>query len=340
MKLSVMITCYNCEDFIGQAIESVIKQEKPFEWELLIGDDSSDDGTVDIIKDWIDKYPDNIKLFIMERTKTSKKDGTRAAQNRANLLRHAQGDYLAFLDGDDWLLGTDKFSKQISILDSEEYQVCSGCAHNIRVVDTSDSNNTKTYDMIPRGRYNGVIDNQQYWKSMYFHTNTLVFRDKCKQLLLDEKYCNFLNDNFITYIVLQYGQLYYLDEIYAQYNVTGQGLWTGKKRVYGCFRNIILYDLELDINQEYKKSAISRHLYDFTIIFKQYKESEFEIIKPLFNNLYPESFHFTYLMAKQEPFGILQRVERMILRFYVSTRHILSLLVVATNKLKHSMSIL
>jgi glycosyltransferase involved in cell wall biosynthesis len=336
MKLSVMITCYNCEDYIGQTIESVIKQEKPFEWELLIGDDGSDDSTVDIIKDWIDKYPDNIKLFIMERTKTSKKDGTRAAKNRANLLRHANGEYLAFLDGDDQLLGTDKFIQQVKILDSKEYQACSGCAHNIKVVDTSNTQNTKIYNMIPKGQYNGIIDNQKYWKLMYFHTNTLVFREECKQLLLDEKYCDFLNDNFITYIVLQYGSLYYLDDVYAQYNVTGQGLWTGKKRVYGCFRNMILYDLELDINKKYKPSAFYRHLYDFVIIFRQYKGPEFDIIAPLFDNLKPDLFHYTYLMAKKGPYGMSQKIERFFLRVEVSIRHALGLINAIRNKAKRS----
>lgn len=337
MKLSVMITCYNCEELIDQAIESVIKQEKPFEWELLIGDDGSDDSTVDIIQKWIDIYPENMKLFIMERTKTTKKDGTRAAKNRANLLRHAQGEYLAFLDGDDQLVGTEKFIQQITILDSKEYQVCSGCAHNIRVVDTSDSQNTKTYDMIPEGQYKGIINNQQYWKLMYFHTNTLVFREKCKQLLLDEKYCNFLNDNFITYIVLQYGSLYYLDNVFAQYNVTGQGLWTGKKRVYGCFRNMILYDLEMDINKEYKKSAFYRHLYDFVIIFRQYKDSEFDIIAPLFDNLKPGLFHYTYLMAKKGSYGTAQKIERFFLRIEVAIRHVFGLINALSKKIRRTL---
>ena len=50
MKLSILITSYNLEEYISQAIESVVKQNMPFEWELLIGDDGSTDGTVDIIK--------------------------------------------------------------------------------------------------------------------------------------------------------------------------------------------------------------------------------------------------------------------------------------------------
>ena len=66
--------------------------------------------------------------------------------------------------------------------------------------------------------------------------------------MLDKRYRDFLNDNFITFLMLQYGNIYYLPYSWAQYNLTGDGLWTGKKRSYGCFRNMILYDLEKSIN--------------------------------------------------------------------------------------------
>ena len=46
MKISVMITSYNLQDYIDAAIESVVRQEMPCDWEILIGDDGSTDGTV------------------------------------------------------------------------------------------------------------------------------------------------------------------------------------------------------------------------------------------------------------------------------------------------------
>lgn len=114
--------------------------------------------------------------------------------------------------------------------------------------------------------------------------------------MLDERYCDYLNDNFITYIILQYGQIYYLHNLWAQYNLTGNGLWTGKKRTYGCFRNMILYDLEIRINKQLKKESFIRHLYDFRYLFQHYNSEDKEIIKPLIDGLNSEQFKFTTIM--------------------------------------------
>ena len=80
MKLSVMITSYNLQDYIDAAIESVVRQEMPCDWEILIGDDGSTDGTVEHINRWIEKYPNNIKLFCHSREGDEGKLGSRALQ--------------------------------------------------------------------------------------------------------------------------------------------------------------------------------------------------------------------------------------------------------------------
>mgnify|MGYP000432356601 FL=1 len=72
-KVSIMLTCYNCEECIDEAIRSVVIQKMPFNWELLIGDDGSSDNTISIIDGWIKRYPENIRLFVMERDANAKK---------------------------------------------------------------------------------------------------------------------------------------------------------------------------------------------------------------------------------------------------------------------------
>ena len=262
MVLSILITSYNCVEQIDNAIRSVIEQELPLSWELLIGDDGSTDGTIDRIRSWCAKYPKNIKMFVMPRTGDCQKTGLRAARNRANLLKNASGQYLAFLDGDDQLVGTDKFKKQIEIFEKDKNGIISGVAHNIRVNEIVSG---KRYNLV-EGIKDGLVDTKKYWSEMYFHTNTIVFRSQCKKIMLNKKYRDYLNDNFITFLILQYGRLYYINEVYAQYNITGEGLWTGKRRVYGCFRNIMLYDLERKINPKLNPYSLKRHLYDIIYI--------------------------------------------------------------------------
>ena len=295
IKVSIMITCYNCEACIDNAINSVIVQDMPFEWELLIGDDGSRDNTVSHVNEWINKYPNNIKLFILPRDINEKKDGTRAAKNRANLLEKAKGEYLIFLDGDDCFLGTEKIREQVKILDNPAFKKCSCVAHNIVA---NDIVNEKKYAMTPDEIESGIVNSKKYWKEMYFHTNTILFRNSCKKTMLDIKYRNFLNDNFITYIILQKGAIYYINKLWAQYNLTGEGLWTGKNRVYGCFRNLILYDLEIRLNQDMESESFIRHLYDFRYILTNYLSADKSAVMPLVEHLNIEDFPFTWLLYR------------------------------------------
>lgn len=315
MKVSIMITSYNLEDYIDAAINSVLSQKMPFDWELLIGDDGSTDGTVAHINKWTNKYPENIKLFIMDRSEAVSKNGTRAAKNRANLLEHASGEYLAYLDGDDQLLGTDKFVRQVEILETEKYKHCSCVAHNIYAYDVPKK---EKKPMANTSMPDGIIDTKKYLKSMYFHTNTILFRKCCKEMMLRPEYRGYLNDNFITYLILQYGPIYYLHDLWAQYNLTGNGLWTGKKKIYGCFRNSILCDLEKEVNPSLEKEVFYRHASNFRLIFQLYKPENKEQITPLVADLDESTFSYTLLLYKSKSeLSTTERIKRKILRFRV-----------------------
>lgn len=308
MKVSIMITCYNLRDEIDNAIQSVVDQLMPFDWELLIGDDGSTDGTIERIETWLKKKPNNVKMFVMERTSTNEKNGIRAARNRANLLEHAKGDYLIFLDGDDNFIGTDKIKRQVDLLEKNEYSKCSCCAHNIIA---NDIINKKKYKMANETIKQGVFSSIDYWPSMYFHTNTILFRKKCKQMMLDPIYRDYLNDNFITYIILQYGDIFYINEAMAQYNLIGNGLWTGKKRIYGCFRNLIVYDLEIKINPTMRDASFTRHLYDILYIFRYFTDYDIDDVTPLIDNLNPKIFSTTTLLYKRHNLSATERLAKI-----------------------------
>ena len=67
MKVSVLLVTYNHERFIAQAIDSVLQQETRFEFELVIGDDCSIDGTRDILRAYQASNPKKIRLLTRDR---------------------------------------------------------------------------------------------------------------------------------------------------------------------------------------------------------------------------------------------------------------------------------
>lgn len=89
-KVSVILPVYNEEKYIRKAVDSVLNQ--PFDdFELIIVNDGSSDDTLDIIKGFEDE---RIKLI----NQTNQGPGA----SRNNALEIATGEYIMFLDGDDW----------------------------------------------------------------------------------------------------------------------------------------------------------------------------------------------------------------------------------------------
>lgn len=110
MKLvSIIIPTYNSEKFLDRTISGVLNQSYQ-NWELIIVDDCSKDGTVDIINNWKEK-DSRIKLIVLK----SNSGGPAHPKNIG--LQEARGKYIAFLDHDDeWL--PEKLEKQVAFLEN------------------------------------------------------------------------------------------------------------------------------------------------------------------------------------------------------------------------------
>ncbi len=91
--ISIILPCYNCQDYIGQAVDSVLGQSYT-DWELLVVDDGSTDGSRKVIEQHAAGDP-RIRVFSQPNGGVSK------ARNMA--LANARGEFIALLDADDWL---------------------------------------------------------------------------------------------------------------------------------------------------------------------------------------------------------------------------------------------
>jgi glycosyltransferase involved in cell wall biosynthesis len=92
--VSVLMTCYNREDYIAEAITSVMNSSYG-NWELIIVDDGSNDRTVSIARDFAEKEK-RIRVF-----ENDKNLGDYPNRNKA--AGYARGDYLKYLDSDDYI---------------------------------------------------------------------------------------------------------------------------------------------------------------------------------------------------------------------------------------------
>lgn len=110
--VSVIMPAFNCEKSIAKAMNSVLSQGVLLE--LIIINDCSDDGTDSIIQG----YLPNSNIIYM---KNEANLGAAETRNRGVLL--ARGEYIAFLDSDDWWEET-KLKKQLTLIKKENRVLC------------------------------------------------------------------------------------------------------------------------------------------------------------------------------------------------------------------------
>lgn len=120
--VSVSCITFNQAPYIRECIEGFLMQKTDFEFEILIHDDCSTDGTTEIIREYAGKYPDLIKPMYEEENQYSQ--GKPIGTPVWNLPR-AKGKYIATCEGDDYWTDPYKLQKQADFLENNpEYGMC------------------------------------------------------------------------------------------------------------------------------------------------------------------------------------------------------------------------
>ncbi len=96
-KISIIVPCYNAEDYIDRCVESIIRQSMELNSiQILLVNDASTDDTLKYLERWENRYPESICVITYDQN-------IRQGGARNVGLHYATGDYICFADSDDWL---------------------------------------------------------------------------------------------------------------------------------------------------------------------------------------------------------------------------------------------
>ena len=252
MKLSIHVVTYNDEKNIARALQSAIDQKLSCEFEIVIGDDCSTDGTREILTAFRDQHPGVIRLILRERN-----IGDKGKQNFVNTLQACRGEYVALLPGDDYWTAPDKLQKQIDFLDANaEF---SACFHNVLEVDESNPNHARLMCPPDQKTELTVAD---FLECNHIPTCSVMFRNNLFGEIPEWFYRGLPGDWFLHILNAQHGNVRYLNEVMAVYRKQPGGAWSSmaaEQRVRHVLDSYPLLDAHL--NFEYH-DACSRHMRD------------------------------------------------------------------------------
>lgn len=112
-KVSVFMMTYNHEFYIRQAIESVLMQKTNFDFDIVVGDDYSTDGTREIIESISDIYPGKFKLLLH-------RENIGAIANQKAVFQACTGKYIAICEVGEYWIDPLKLQKLVDFMESEE----------------------------------------------------------------------------------------------------------------------------------------------------------------------------------------------------------------------------
>ncbi|MBR1470274.1 MAG: glycosyltransferase [Lachnospiraceae bacterium] len=278
MLVSVLITTYNLENYIAEALDSVLQQETSFPVEILVGDDGSSDGTVEIVQEYSRRFPGRITLYRMPREAGVVYNRVnRSAANRLNLLEHAKGEYCTFLDGDDYYIDPKKLQRQADILEKPENADCVMCAHNLLMAYPDG------HEMpLCRAKKEHKFRLEQYWKLMFLQANAVLFRNIYKEDKPQGALAANFDDNNITFWLFRHGKMYYLPECMGAYRQVQGSSWNAIDLLKQSASNMIGYSIERELAPRFHRISDIRHYPDLKYLYEHRQEYRAEELSPFY----------------------------------------------------------
>jgi len=225
-KVSVVVLTYNHARFIDEALQSVFAQRTDFDFEILITEDCSTDGTREIVKRYAREHPSVITLLLSERNQNDNDVLTRA-------LRVARGELIALLEGDDFWTSRDKLQRQVCFLDA--HPECASCVHNAWIVDETGVRQPETF--CPIG-WQGPFTTRDVLRANFIPTCSTMLRRTVVDSLPSWFDRAIAQDWSLHLLCSERGAIGYLDEVMAAYRAHAGGLWSGSDTV-GQLRRMV-----------------------------------------------------------------------------------------------------
>lgn len=240
IKVSVICLTYNHEKHIARALDGFVNQKTNFDFEVLVHDDCSTDGTAEIIRDYAQRYPDIIKPILQTVNQYSQGIWI----DRDIVAPLAKGRYVAYCEGDDYWSDPNKLQKQYDFLSANPSY--SACAHKT-VFHNMGTGEDYLVPSIKKDRDYSLEEITMVGGSL-FGTNSFMVR---RELVVDMPDC-FLMSGFSDFQLFMYaamnGKVRCLNAAMSVYNIGVAGSWTQtmmedkQRRIHHCQVFIKLLD--------------------------------------------------------------------------------------------------
>ncbi|KEO75004.1 glycosyltransferase [Anditalea andensis] len=266
-EVSVWIITYNHEQFIAEAIDSVLMQVTDFDFKIIIGEDCSTDRTREILLEYKEKHPDKFDLYLPEKN-IGMMELIRATYSMCT------GKYVASFDGDDYWTDPHKLQKQYDFLEANPDYVLH--FHKAKIINELRGFTTYSTEAFSKNADNS-LEADHFLDGFNPITTSSVMNRNILGASLPEWYFNLPFPDYSYYfLLLQYGKVHYSPDVMSVYRVHKGGVWSGDtyKNQYG---NMINFYTQIHHHLPFlsrKKIDKSKAYYHYLLLIIYIKEGD------------------------------------------------------------------
>lgn len=244
--VSIAVLTYNHELYIKEALDSFINQETKFDFEIVVSDDASTDGTKSILKNYKEKFPELFNLNLH-----SKNIGM--MPNFISTLKSCKGKYIAFCEGDDYWTDIKKLQKQIDFLEqNKDYAIC---FHECKIF--NQATNKLEEDNITKSEKD-IYSRNDLLTGNFMHTPSIVIRNNFSIPNWLKK--SPIGDWPLYLYIIKGSKIKKIEEVMAVYRVHENSSWSSKSDLYRIKKTIKVINLaikNIDFNKKEKEKLNS-----------------------------------------------------------------------------------
>jgi len=274
--VSICCITYNHASYIEQCLDGFLMQKTTFPFEIIIHDDCSTDGTTEIIKKYVEKYP---KLFVpFYETENQYSKGVRGIYVNY-VFPHVKGQFVAMCEGDDYWIDSEKLERQIQYLTKNTDTAL--LAENTRV-----ENSIKNISYLFSSEKTESFSLEEILYKRRFATSSVVFRYSVLKEFLPKLKTSC--DTIIWACCASVGKIDYIPNVSSVYRRGFQGVTENTNKYKWALKNEEwskqIY--ELFVPEKIKSHSLDFGLFKaFLVAFldkKKQKQDICNIIKKIF----------------------------------------------------------
>jgi glycosyltransferase involved in cell wall biosynthesis len=228
-RASVFVLTHDHVDWIEQALDSALAQQAPFEFEVLVADDFSTDGTREKVREYAQRYPERIRTFLPDRNLGIEGIWLRAA-------RQCRGEYVAILEGDDYWTSPHKLARGVGAFDANPGW--STCFHRATLFFDDGSRPPRPATPAFSKDVFGLDD---ILRACFIPFLTVVFRRDVLEAVPEWIFGYRWFDWLFHICCAQRGAIGFLEEDMAAYRVHAGGNWSARSRLTQLEEDLAVY---------------------------------------------------------------------------------------------------